>query len=96
MAKVKTAYYCQNCGAAYSKWQGQCNTCKEWNTIAEEIIEKEDKKTWKSDKNTKVKAAKPVKIAEIETLKETRIKTLNKEFNRVLGGGLVPGSLTLL
>jgi len=96
MAKVKTTYYCQNCGTSYSKWQGQCNTCKEWNTIAEEIIQKEDKKTWKTDKNTKIRAAKPVKVSDIETLKEARLKTLNNEFNRVLGGGLVPGSLTLL
>ncbi len=96
MAKVKTAYYCQNCGAAYSKWQGQCNTCKEWNTIAEEIIQKEDKKTWKSDKTSKIKAAQPVRISDIETTKEARLKTLNQEFNRVLGGGLVSGSLTLL
>jgi len=96
MAKVKTTYYCQNCGASYSKWQGQCNTCKEWNTIAEEIIQKEDKKTWKSDKTTKVRTAKPIKISDIETTQEARLKTLNKEFNRVLGGGIVPGSLTLL
>ena len=43
MAKVKTSFFCQNCGAQYSKWQGQCNACKEWNTIAEEIIQKEEK-----------------------------------------------------
>jgi DNA repair protein RadA/Sms len=43
MSKVKTSFFCQNCGAQYSKWQGQCNSCKEWNTIAEEIIQKEEK-----------------------------------------------------
>ncbi len=96
MAKVKTTYYCQNCGSSYSRWQGQCNTCKEWNTIAEEIIQKEDKKAWKSNSNNKVRAAQPIKISEIKATHETRLKTLNKEFNRVLGGGLVPGSLTLL
>ena len=46
MVKTKTTYFCQNCGAQYSKWQGQCTACKEWNTIVEEVIQKEDKKTW--------------------------------------------------
>ena len=49
MSKVKTSFFCQNCGAQYSKWQGQCNSCKEWNTIAEEIIQKEEKVAWKSE-----------------------------------------------
>ena len=47
MSKIKTSFFCQNCGAQYSKWQGQCNSCKEWNTIVEEIIQKEEKSTWK-------------------------------------------------
>ena len=47
MAKVKTTFFCQNCGAQYAKWQGQCNACKEWNTIVEEVIQKEDKTDWK-------------------------------------------------
>ena len=42
MSKIKTAFFCQNCGTQYAKWQGQCNACKEWNTIAEEIIQKEE------------------------------------------------------
>lgn len=98
MAKVKTAYYCQNCGAQYAKWQGRCNSCGEWNTIVEEVVEKPDKKTWKSDSsNSEAKrTAKPLKINEIETAPEYRWKTANNELDRVLGGGLVPGSLTLL
>lgn len=97
MAKTKTTYFCQNCGAQYSKWQGQCTACKEWNTIAEEIIQKEDKKTWQqSAAPTAKRVAQPQKINEISTIAEARMNTKNGELNRVLGGGLVPGSLTLL
>lgn len=96
MAKVKTSFYCQNCGALFARWQGQCNSCSEWNTIAEEIIQKEEKKSWKSDSKTISRAAKPIRVSDIETSSEKRLKTLNKEFNRVLGGGIVPGSLTLI
>ncbi|MDN3595663.1 DNA repair protein RadA [Zunongwangia endophytica] len=97
MAKVKTAYYCQNCGAQYAKWQGRCNSCGDWNTIVEEVIEKPDKKDWKtSAKTEKKRAAKPLRLNEIETAPEYRWKTGNTELDRVLGGGLVPGSLTLL
>ena len=97
MAKVKTAFYCQNCGASYSKWQGQCNSCNQWNTIVEEVVQKETPKGWEtSSPSTNNRVAKPIKIADIESSQETRIATINKEFNRVLGGGIVPGSLTLL
>ena len=97
MAKVKTAYYCQNCGAQYSKWQGRCNSCGEWNTIVEEIVEKPVKKDWTSSAKTQAKrAAKPLRLNEIETAPQYRWKTGNNELDRVLGGGLVPGSLTLL
>ena len=97
MAKVKTAYYCQNCGAQYSKWQGRCNSCGDWNTIVEEIVEKPVKKDWTSSAKTQAKrAAKPLRLNEIETAPQYRWKTGNNELDRVLGGGLVPGSLTLL
>lgn len=97
MAKIKTSFFCQSCGASYAKWQGQCTVCKEWNTIAEEIIEKPEKKVWKEGASTTPKkAAAPLKISEIDTEAEYRFNTGNGEFNRVLGGGLVPGSLTLL
>ena len=49
MAKTKTTFFCQNCGAQFAKWQGQCTSCKEWNTIAEEIIQKAEKTSWKSE-----------------------------------------------
>lgn len=96
MAKLKTTFFCQNCGTQYSKWQGQCTACKEWNTITEEVIEKPEKSGWKSVKTPTKRASKPLLINEIDTAKEARLNTQDYEFNRVLGGGLVPGSLTLL
>jgi DNA repair protein RadA/Sms len=96
MAKTKTAFFCQNCGTQYAKWAGQCSACKEWNSIVEELIQKENKSTWKTKVNGSKKAAKPLSIAEISTDKEERLDVKDQEFNRVLGGGLVPGSLVLL
>ncbi|MBW8242320.1 DNA repair protein RadA [Muricauda oceani] len=95
MAKTKTAFFCQNCGTQFPKWVGQCSSCKEWNTIVEEVVQKEDKKNWKTDKVAK-QANKPLRVSEITQEKELRLDTKDQEFNRVLGGGLVPGSLTLL
>ena len=96
MAKVKTAFFCQNCGTQYAKWQGQCNACKEWNTIVEEMIQKEEKSIWKSAEKGENRLPKPLKIKDIDASVEIRMDTTNGELNRVLGGGLVPGSLTLL
>ena len=96
MSKLKTSFFCQNCGTQYAKWQGQCNACKEWNTIAEEIIQKEEKSAWKSEASTTKKVSKPLKIKEIDAAQEVRMNTLDGELNRVLGGGIVPGSLILL
>ncbi|MFD2586569.1 DNA repair protein RadA [Croceitalea marina] len=96
MAKTKTAFFCQNCGTQYAKWIGQCTSCKQWNTIVEEIVQKEEKKTWKTSSSTLQKASKPLRVNEINSDKEIRFNTQDIEFNRVLGGGLVPGSLTLL
>jgi len=96
MAKVKTAYFCQNCGNQFSKWQGQCTACKEWNTIVEEVIQTPEKNDWKSEVPLVKKISKPLKIDEIDLSQEARLNTKDEEFNRVLGGGLVPGSLTLL
>lgn len=95
MAKVKTAYFCQNCGTAFSKWQGQCHACKSWNTIVEEVITKPETVAWSAEQ-TKAFTSVPLLVEEIETQQDLRLNTLNQELNRVLGGGLVPGSLTLL
>ena len=96
MAKIKTTFFCQNCGSQYAKWQGQCNACKEWNTIVEEVIQKPEKSDWKSPTSTAKKASIPLRINEIDASKEPRLNTFDGEFNRVLGGGIVPGSLILL
>ena len=66
MSKIKTTFFCQNCGAQYAKWQGQCNSCKEWNTIAEEIIQKEEKVSWKATTSDSKRVSKPLKIKEID------------------------------
>lgn len=97
MAKVKTSFFCQSCGTQYAKWQGQCNACKAWNTIVEEVIEKSDKNDWKPiASSNKKRAAVPLQIKDIDVSQEPRLNTFDGEFNRVLGGGIVPGSLTLL
>ncbi len=95
MAKVKTSFFCQNCGAQSAKWTGQCNTCNEWNTIVEEVIQKEEKRVWKQSTASKTKAV-PLRIDEIQLNPEERIQTNNNELDTVLGGGLVKGSVTLL
>ena len=97
MNKIKTTFYCQNCGTQYSKWQGQCNSCKSWNTIAEELIQTSKRGDWKSgSKQEKQRISKPLKISEIDTTKNPRLDSKDSEINRVLGGGIVPGSLILL
>ncbi|MGY5351988.1 DNA repair protein RadA [Wenyingzhuangia sp. IMCC45533] len=95
MAKTKTAYFCQNCGSQHSKWMGQCGTCKEWNTIVEEVVSKEEKADWKIDKSPR-KANIPLKVKDIEIQNEVRYNAVSTELNNVLGGGIVPGSIILL
>lgn len=92
MAKIKTAYYCQNCGTQYPQWHGQCKNCGEWNTLVEEIVEK---KSSQYDILGKGKQ-KIINITEVETGTEIRLKTISEELNRVLGGGIVLGSVTLI
>ena len=96
MAKVKTTFFCQNCGSQYAKWQGQCNACKAWNTVVEEVIQTPEKSDWKSPTSAVKKAAVPLRIKDIDVSNEARMDTFDGEFNRVLGGGIVPGSLILL
>lgn len=95
MAKLKKAYFCQNCGAQHAQWQGQCNSCKSWNTLVEEVIEKETvKPRWSA--NAKNTVAGPITINEVAIAQIPRIKTNDPELDRVLGGGLVPGAIVLL
>ncbi len=98
MAKPKTTFFCQNCGAQHSKWQGQCNSCREWNTLVEEVLAKRGKNCLEIGHrfHDLRKLRKPLRISEIEVSTEERLNTNNAELDRVLGGGIVPGSLTLL
>lgn len=93
--KTKTTYYCQNCGAQSSKWIGKCPSCNEWNTYVEEIVQKGDDAKTPGISATTLRAAKPQLVSEISLNQEYRIPVYDKELNRVLGGGLVPGSLVL-
>lgn len=95
MAKTKTTFFCQNCGAQFPKWVGKCNSCNEWNTIVEEVIQREERVSWKSESTMK-RGSKAIKLKEITAVNEERINTCNNELNRVLGGGLVKGSVVLL
>ncbi len=98
MAKIKSAYFCQQCGYQSPKWMGKCPSCEAWNSFAEEILEKEDtarKGEWRTSTSQK-RAAKPRLIQEIDPLSQDRILTPDLELNRVLGGGIVPGSLVLI
>ncbi|MCF8219527.1 MAG: DNA repair protein RadA [Bacteroidales bacterium] len=94
MAKVKKAYFCQNCGAQSPKWIGKCPSCGEWNTYVEEIIQKEKSGSTKTQE--KSHRVYPQKIDEITYSTESRISSSSKELNRVLGGGIVPGSIVLV
>ncbi len=93
MAKVKSSYICQKCGAEHSQWHGQCKECGAWNTLVEEIVDKKEKTVF-SD-TVKVKKT-LLNIIEVETGDEPRIITPSQELNRVLGGGIVLGSVCLI
>ena len=95
MAKTKTVYVCQQCGNDSPKWIGKCPSCGEWNTYVEEVIAKETRQSIQLA-GLEIVKEKPVLISEVETTQEIRINTRSNELNRVLGGGLVPGSLVLI
>lgn len=90
-AKKKTVFFCQNCGYESGKWLGQCPGCREWNTFVEETV---TAKTAKSQQT--VKTAEPVNLSQVSADEEERIHTGIKELDRVLGGGIVPGSMVLV
>ncbi|CEQ23141.1 DNA repair protein RadA [Paraclostridium sordellii] len=95
MAKIKTKYVCQECGYENSKWLGKCPECSNWNTFVEEIEEKRsksNKEVFVIDKSS----SRPLNINSIETIKEQRFSTCINELDRVLGGGVVKGSLVLV
>lgn len=98
-SKAKTTYFCQSCGAQAAKWAGKCNSCGEWNTLVEEVIHKESKndrlQLFSSSKNDKGQSNKSVLLQEIGIADYPRIPVPGQELTRVLGGGIVPGSLVL-
>ena len=93
MSKQKTAFFCQNCGASSPKWMGKCNSCGEWNTFVEELLRQEEKLV---PGTGETRSSAPVRISEVATGHEKRIDLHDAELNRVLGGGIVPGSLILI
>lgn len=95
MAKTKTTYFCQNCGAQSPKWIGRCPSCNEWNTYVEEIVQKEKDTKTPGIKTSSQRASKPQLVSEINLSNENRIQIPDKELNRVLGNGLVAGSIVL-
>jgi len=93
MAKSKTVYFCRNCGAEAPKWLGKCPACGEWNTYIEEVIRTKTPAERHSDRG---KDSSPLRLRDISSAEEIRLDTGIGEFNRVLGGGLVKGSVVLL
>lgn len=98
MSKVKKAFFCQNCGYESIKWVGQCPSCGQWNTFVEELIHKEtnnNNNDWKNYHEEK-RTNKTISLNEIKSSEEKRLITADPELNRVLGGGIVPGSIVLV
>ena len=96
MANLKTTFFCQNCGAQSAQWMGKCKSCGEWNTIVEEVVSKPkpSQANWENEMSNRVNKAQA--ISDISLQSRARIKTSDNELNRVLGGGIVAGSLILL
>ncbi len=97
MAKLRTVYLCQKCGHQAPKWSGQCPSCDEWNTLHEEVISK-SKAPLELTTNYRQDGlkSKPIDLQLIESVRRRKLITQDNEFNRVLGGGIVPGSITLI
>ncbi len=95
MAKTKTVFICQNCGANSPKWQGKCPSCGEWNTYTEELAP-DTKKVWKGSTPPPSAPNKPIPVHKVEIKSQQRVSLHDGELDRVLGGGLVPGSLVLI
>src|SRR5580700_2355982 len=97
-SKIKTAFFCSNCGYESAKWLGKCPSCEQWNTFVEELIAKDNKlseTSWKKFSYEK-KETRIISINEVISEEEKRLITADAELNRVLGGGIVAGSLVLI
>lgn len=100
MSKAKVVFICNNCGTTSPKWIGKCHACEEWNTYVEEVVsraptEEEKRRPWQAPSISSA-GPKPVALPEIRSQQTLRMETPDREFNRVLGGGIVPGSLVLI
>ncbi len=95
MAKVKSSYFCQSSGYESAKWLGKCPSCEAWNSFVEEVVQKPSKNDWQVS-GTGKKGNTPKLIKSITSERISRIDTLDTELNRVLGGGIVPGSVILI
>ena len=98
MAKSRTVFFCQNCGYESAKWLGKCPSCQEWNTFVEELIVKDTKSSvqdW-SGYSAKSGHSKIIPLQKVEAGEDARITTPDPELNRVLGGGIVSGSIVLV
>ena len=95
MAKIKKAFFCTNCGTQHTQWQGQCSGCKSWNTLQEEVLENPKTSTWENEKASAIKA-KPISIRDVSVDAIKRLSSGDIELDRVLGGGIVPGAMTLV
>lgn len=98
MSKIKTAFFCSNCGYESAKWSGRCPSCDQWNTFVEEVISKDNKLAeaeWRNFTNEK-KETRTISLTEVISAEERRIITTDAELNRVLGGGIVAGSIVLV
>lgn len=96
MSKAKTRFFCQSCGHESSKWMGKCPMCSAWNTFVEEVVVKEGAKSDWRQESTRSKPVQAKTLNEVEAGHEIRIPVQDGELNRVLGGGIVPGSLVLI
>ena len=96
MAKSTTTWFCSNCGADSPKWVGRCPACGEWNTMVEERTPAKRAKTFSPDGTNRLQRSKPVAVSQIQASEEMRYTMPSAEFNRVLGGGLVAGSMILI
>jgi DNA repair protein RadA/Sms len=96
LSKNKTTFICQQCGTESAKWQGKCPSCNSWNTFVEEIIHKDNKKEIWEDEQSDSKNTRSKKLGEIVESETVRILTKDNELNRVLGGGIVEGSVILV
>ena len=94
MSKIKSSFFCQNCGYESPKFMGQCPSCQQWNSFVEEIVQKANKNIVAF--STDSRSASPQLIQDVTKENEERIYSTDQEFNRVLGGGIVPGSIVLL